>query len=101
MRPVLIALALTPAMLAVPCAAQISEEKQKLARENYQQADRNDDRKLNSEEFRAFINANAEDDIGRASTVRRFGAYDRAFARLDADKDGEITLTEMAAAREE
>ncbi|MEP0391694.1 EF-hand domain-containing protein, partial [Erythrobacter sp.] len=70
-------------------------------RENFQQADKNDDRKLNPREFKAFINANAEDDIGRASMVRRFGAYDRAFARLDADKDGEITRAELLAARQQ
>ena len=101
MKPLLIALALTPAMFAAPCAAQTSEETQQLARENFQQADRNDDRKLNPQEFKAFIDANAEDDIGRASMVHRFGAYDRAFARLDTDQDGEITRAELAAAREQ
>ncbi|MEP1422019.1 MAG: EF-hand domain-containing protein [Erythrobacter sp.] len=101
MKPLLIALALASAMLAAPCAAQTSEETQQRARENFQQADKNDDRKLNPREFKAFINANAEDDIGRASMVRRFGAYDRAFARLDADKDGEITRAELLAARQQ
>ena len=79
--------------------AQETAEERELARENFQQADKNGDGKLDPREFRTFIDANADDDIGRAATVRRFGAYDTAFARVDADKNGEITPAELTAAR--
>lgn len=99
MKPRLIALALLAAILPATVSAQQTAEQRQLVRENFQQADKNDDGKLDSREFRAFINANADDDIGRAAMVRRFGAYDRAFSRVDADNNGEITPTELTAAR--
>ena len=47
------------------------------------------------DEFRAFIDANARDNVGRASTVKRFGAYDRAFNRVDQDGSGTVTWSEI------
>lgn len=87
-------------LVAASASANEKTDDRAKARENFQQADVDSDGKLTRAEFRNFINANADDDIGRASTVRRFGAYDRAFGRLDANKDGEITTQELAAARE-
>lgn len=67
--------------------------------ENYQQADANGDRKLSKAEFKVFINANAADGLGNASKIKRFGAYNRAFKKLDANSDGFVTVPEMAAAK--
>ena len=69
------------------------------ARENFQQADADGNGKLTRAEFRNFINANADDGLGRAGMVRRFGAYDTAFDRVDKNKDGVVTPTELAAVR--
>lgn len=71
------------------------------ARENFKQADANKDGQLSRTEFEVFINANAEDGLGRAGMIRRIGAYDRAFARIDADKNGFVTPSEMSAARKD
>ncbi len=86
-------------LVAAPTIANEKADDQAKARENFQQADADSNRKLTRAEFRNFINANADDDIGRAAIVRRFGAYEKAFERLDANKDGEINAQELAAAR--
>ncbi len=85
--------------LASPAMAMQDNEDRAAARENFRQADADGDTRLDKREFRAFINANADDDLGRASTVRRFGAYDRAFARADANQDGYVTGRELAASQ--
>ena len=90
---------LTGLLASSPALALQDSEDRAAARENFQQADANADRRLNKTEFKAFINANAEDNLGRASMVRRFGAYDRAFARVDANEDGYVTGNELAASR--
>lgn len=89
-------ISMTAIILAAPAIAQ---DNRSLVRENFQQTDANDDGKLSKSEFRVFINENAKDEIGRAATVKRFGAYDRAFARLDANEDGFVTRAEMRSAR--
>jgi len=86
------ALAITAPALALNPAAD-----RKAAQENYKQADANKDGKLSKSEFRKFIDANAKDKIGRASTIKRFGAYNTAFGRVDANKDGMVTPQELAA----
>ena len=63
----------------------------------FKQSDANGDRQLNKAEFRKFIDACASANIGRAPMVQRFGAYDTAFSRSDANKDGVVTLKELAA----
>ena len=85
------------AFLAAPALAQDTNA---LARENFDQADANDDGKLSPTEFRVFIDENAKDEIGRAAMVKRFGAYDRAFATLDQDEDGFVSGAELRAARQ-
>jgi hypothetical protein len=57
------------------------------------------DERLSSSEFRKFIDENAKDNLGRAARVKRFGAYDKAFERLDANEDGFVTREEIASAR--
>lgn len=88
------------ALASGSASAQSDSEREK-ARANFRQADTNEDGLLSRSEFRTFINANAEDGLGRAGMIRRLGAYDRAFDRIDADKNGLLTPAEMSAARGE
>ena len=67
-------------------------------KENFTEADANGDGALNNDEFVNFINANADDSFGRASQIRSFGAYNRAFSRVDSDGNGQLTWTEFASA---
>lgn len=68
---------------------------------NVEQADTNDDTTLTSDEFPTFVDLNAEDSVGRFGMVKRFGRYDRAFKRLDADGNGLVTAEEIHAAAEQ
>lgn len=86
-------------LVAAPVHANEEADDQAKARENFLQADADNDGKLTPAEFRDFINANADDGLGRAGMVRRFGAYERAFERVDNNADGVVTAPELAAAR--
>ena len=86
-------------LVAAPLHANEGADDQAKARENFQQADADDDGKLTPAEFRNFIDANADDGLGRAGMVRRFGAYETAFKRVDKNADGVVTARELAAAR--
>ncbi|MEL6978241.1 MAG: hypothetical protein AAGM38_06135 [Pseudomonadota bacterium] len=79
-----------------PNAAKERAAKERAA-ENFLQADANADGALNRSEFETLIDLNADDDIGRANMVRRFGRYDMAFSRVDANQDGFATPEEMRA----
>ena len=57
--------------------------------------DRND--QLNLAEFKIFINLNADQNLGQALTIRRFGIYTKAFKKADANGDGIVTKHEIAA----
>ena len=85
--------------IATPALALNDAADRTAAQENFSQADSNEDGQLTKSEFRKFINANAADDIGRASTIKRFGAYDRAFETVDTNKDGLVTPKELAASQ--
>lgn len=83
-----------------PAYAQASApDSQSLARKNFVLADVDGDERLSSSEFRKFIDENAKDNLGRAARVKRLGAYDKAFERLDANGDGFVTREEIASAR--
>lgn len=82
------------ALLGSPALA--SDEERALAAENYMQADADADGALTRAEFTMFINLNADDNLGRAAMVRRFGKHDVAFARADGDGDGRVTPEELA-----
>lgn len=69
---------------------------QKLA-ENYFQADVNGDTALTRSEFHMLLRLNAEDNLGRASQIVRFGRQDMAFDRIDADRNGVVTQQELQA----
>jgi len=85
--------------LAAPALALNTVADRKAAQINFKQADANKDGNLSKSEFRRFIDENAKDKIGRAPMVKRFGAYNTAFGRLDANKDGVVTRKELAAAQ--
>ncbi|MEL6238091.1 MAG: EF-hand domain-containing protein [Pseudomonadota bacterium] len=95
MKKLILIPALAFAGIATGAAAENPNEK--AAAENFKQADANDDGKLSKSEFRKFIDLNAEDNLGRAATVKSFGMYDTAFGRVDANKDGYVTSDELKA----
>lgn len=88
----------TIAVLMPGAAIAQSDAEREAAQANFRQADANGDRRLSRAEFRAFIDANAEDGLGRAGTIRRFSAYDRAFDRVDRNDNGLVTPDELAVA---
>ncbi|WP_108787168.1 EF-hand domain-containing protein [Erythrobacter sp. Alg231-14] len=94
-----IPIAVSALLVATPLLANEVADDQAKARENFQQADADNDGELTPAEFREFINANADDGLGRAGMVRRFGAYDTAFGRIDKNEDGLVTPAELSAAR--
>lgn len=77
-----------------------NEDRQKMI-ENIVQADKNNDGAISRSEFETLINLNAADGLGRAGQVKRRGAYDLAFGRIDANNDGFLTQAEMQALAEE
>lgn len=87
-------LALT--IVSAPAVAQTASSAQEMAAANFRLADVDANGVLNSEEFVAFINLNAAQNIGQASRVKNAGAYDRAFARLDRDGNGLVAPEELA-----
>ncbi len=84
-------------VMAAPALALNAAADRKAVQQNFKQADGNGDKKLTKAEFRKLIDANAADNLGKASMIKRFGAYDTAFARVDTNKDGIVTLKELAA----
>lgn len=99
-----LSLIIAPAVAAFTIAslgvAHADEAERALAAENFIQADVNVDNALTFDEFTTFIDLNADDDIGRAGVVRRFGRYETAFGRIDANEDGFVTPEELAAQAE-
>ena len=89
------------ASIALPLSgvqAQTMSEanKQKLA-ENLAQADANGDKALTRAEFNNLLVLNAQDNIGKAAQIVRFGRQDTAFNQIDADRNGLVTQQEMQA----
>ena len=76
-------ISLATLLVLSPVAAEEGNREQ--ARVNFEKADVNKDMKLDRTEFKAFIDLYAQLGLGRASQIRRFGAYDKAFAKIDAD----------------
>ena len=79
--------------------AQKKDENGAVAEANFESADTNSDGGLDRDEFKVFINANAESNLGRAKQIRRFRAYGRAFSRLDADENKSVTWEEIQIAQ--
>jgi Ca2+-binding EF-hand superfamily protein len=85
--------------LAGAAIAQSGDEQKSILQSNFQSADANGDGALDRDEFKGFINANAESDLGRAKQIRRVKAYGRAFSKLDADGDKAVTVAEIHSAQ--
>lgn len=68
---------------------------------NFREADVDKNEQLDLAEFKTFINLNANHKLGRASSIRRFGMYSKAFKEIDANGDGIITKEEIAAQAKE
>lgn len=62
-------------------------------------ADANGDRQLDAAEFAALIDLMAAAGRDNAVKVRRFGAYAMAFAKIDANADGVLTVAELGAGK--
>ncbi len=75
------------------------EPDQDQAKINFQSADANADQKLDRTEFETFINLNAEHGLGKTAKIRRFGAYGKAFAKIDGNGDGFVTREELQKAK--
>ncbi len=98
MKTVIVALATTAPLVIVATAMPANaQDDKKQAQANFHLADANQDRQLDFDEFKTFINLNADHNLGRASMIRRFGMHSRAFGTLDTDDNGVITPHEIAA----
>ncbi|MEM7026060.1 MAG: hypothetical protein AAF637_26305 [Pseudomonadota bacterium] len=71
----------------------------RLAQENFHEADADRDGKLVYAEFATFIDLNAADGLGNAARVSSRGLHARAFARVDANGDGNVSPEELQAMR--
>ena len=65
--------------------------------EHFPMADSDENNALSLAEFEAFVELEAEDSVGKSKRIKQFGAYERAFGVLDANKDGSVTLAEIEA----
>ena len=83
------------AILITPGARADVSEQQARREANFRAADVQGDGALTQAEFQAFIDSNADDNLGHAAKLPRFGAYERAFQKLDKDKSGTVTWSEV------
>ena len=79
--------------------AQLAPEALKKAEANFASANASGTGSLTAAEFKSFIDLNAAASIGKAAKIKSFGAYDKAFAGVDADKDGQVTWDEYVRAQ--
>ncbi|MCC7251590.1 hypothetical protein [Hyphomicrobium sp.] len=79
--------------------AQLAPAALEAAEANFKQANVSASGALTAQEFKAFIDLNAAAGIGKASKIKSFNAYDKAFAGVDADKDGVVTWDEYVRAQ--
>lgn len=93
------AIAAALALSAGAAIAQLSPAAFQAAEANFKQANASATGALTAAEFKAFIDLNAAAGIGKAAKIKSFGAYDKAFAGVDADKDGLVTWDEYLRAQ--
>lgn len=96
LAPLIIAASAALSLSGVQAQTMSDANKQKLA-ENYAQADANGDKALTRAEFNNLLLLNAQDKIGRAAQIVRFGRQDTAFNQIDADRNGLVTQQELQA----
>lgn len=75
--------------------AQMKDDNDAVAEANFEAADLNSDGGLDRDKFQAFMNANAEHNLGRAKQIRMFRAYGRTYSRVDADGSKFVTWEEI------
>lgn len=78
-------------------AQQASDANRQKVAENFKTADANGDGMLTRGEFEKLLQLNAQANIGQAAQIVRFGRYDMAFNRVDADRNGLVTPQELQA----
>ena len=85
---------------AVAESATLNAEREKLlrslqqVRENFKSADEDGDDVITRGQFRVFVDANAEIDFAMSKQIKRMRAYQRAFSRVDLDRDGTLSWEE-------
>jgi hypothetical protein len=85
----LITAALSLSLLA-PLAAEAQQEA-------FLAADKNGDTELDSSEFKIFVDGLAASGNQMATKIKGAGRYGLAFGRIDKDKNGLLTTTELSA----
>ncbi|WP_161596975.1 EF-hand domain-containing protein [Rhizobium glycinendophyticum] len=85
---------LIPAVLSLSLFMPLAAEAQQ---EAFMAADKNGDTQLDSSEFKTFIDALAAAGKPMAVKIKGAGRYGMAFGRIDKDKDGILTPTELSA----
>ena len=63
-------------------------------RKNFESADEDGDDVITRGQFRVFVDANAEIDFAMSKQIKRMRAYQRAFSRVDLDRDGTLSWEE-------
>ena len=63
-------------------------------RENFKSADEDGDDVITRGQFRVFVDANAKIDFAMSKQIKRMRAYQRAFSRVDLDRDGTLSWEE-------
>ena len=85
---------------AVAEAATLNSEREKFlrtlqqVRKNFESADEDGDDVITRGQFRVFVDANAEIDFAMSKQIKRMRAYQRAFSRVDLDRDGTLSWEE-------
>jgi spermidine/putrescine-binding protein len=94
---ILAALAVAPMTSAL--RAELAPEALKQAQANFKTANVSNTGQLTPAEFKTFIDLNAAAQIGRAPKIKANNAYDRAFSKVDANKDGKVSWDEYLKAQ--
>jgi len=84
---------------AGPALAQLAPADLAVAEANFKKADAAGTGKLTAAEFKTFIDLNADSKIGKAAKIKSFGAYGKAFAAVDTDRDSTVTWAEYVQAQ--
>jgi Ca2+-binding EF-hand superfamily protein len=91
--------ALAAGAAASAAHAELTPEALKQAQANFKTANASNTGQLTPAEFKTFIDLNAAAHIGRAGKIKAYNGYDRAFRKVDANKDGKISWDEYLKAQ--